>query len=376
MNDFSIGIALLCAAFTATALLIPPLCRAAPRYGLLDRPGGRKRHTGAIPLVGGVAMMAVFVAGFFAFGLFRTVTVYLPAAAVLMALGGLFDDRYDLGSVPKLGAQIVAALVLAQLGGALLVHLGELVRPGLLMLGALALPFSVFAIVGVMNAVNMADGIDGLAGGLSLVAALAFAWCAADAGKTGPFWVAALLAGALAGFLLYNLRWRPSRRASVFMGDSGSYAVGLVLAWLAITLAMDDKPALAPMTAVWILGIPLADTVVLMLRRILRGRWPFGADTGHLHHLLMRRGLSQARVTWLLLGVAAAMAAIGIAAYRTGIPDYVLFYGYGALWIGLYVATSFATRPQAAPGAAADARRRGPDKMRGGARSDAIGSAR
>ena len=177
------ALALVLAGFAATALLIPPLCRMAPRCGLLDHPGGRKRHAGAIPLVGGVAMMAVFVACFFAFGLFRTVTIYLPAAAALMAVGGLFDDRHELGPVAKFGVQIVAALVVAQLGGAQLLHLGELVGPGVLMLGALALPFSVFAIVGVMNAVNMADGIDGLAGGLSLVAALAFAWCAADAGQ-------------------------------------------------------------------------------------------------------------------------------------------------------------------------------------------------
>lgn len=372
MNAFTFAMALALAGFGATALLIPPLGRIAPRLGLLDHPGGRKRHSGAVPLVGGIAMMAAFVACFFAFGLFRTVTVYLPAAAALMAVGGLLDDRHELGPVPKLGVQIVAALVLAQVGGALLVHLGELVRPGLLVLGALALPFSVFAIVGVMNAVNMADGIDGLAGGLSLVAALAFAWCAADAGKAGPFWVALLLAGVLAGFLLYNLRWAPSRRASVFMGDSGSYAVGLVLAWIAITLAMGDKPALAPMTAVWILGIPLADTVVLMLRRILRGRWPFGADTGHLHHLLMRRGLSQVRVTWLLLVAAALMALAGIAAFRQEIPDYVMFYTYGALWIVLYVGTSFASRPRPAGEHA-----RGPETMtaRGGARPDSFGPA-
>ena len=107
-----------------------------------------------------------------------------------------------------------------------------------------------------------------------------------------------------------------------------------------------------------------------------RGRLPFGADTGHLHHLLMRRGLSQAGVTWLLLCVAALMAFAGIAAYRAGIPDYVLFYGYGALWIGLYISTSFATRPRAGRAAADGGDARAPDKMRGGARPDSVGSAR
>ena len=348
------AIALLVTGFAATVLLIPAFCRLAPRLGLLDQPGGRKIHARVVPLVGGIAMMAVFVACFFAFGLYQAVTVYLPAAAALMAIGGLLDDRYVLGPIPKFGVQIVAALVLAQLGGAILLHLGELARPGLLMLGALALPFSVFAIIGVMNAINMADGIDGLAGGMSLIAALAFAWCAADACQAGPFWVASLLAGALAGFLVFNLRWTPGRSASVFMGDSGSYAVGLVLSWIAITLAMGDKPAIAPMTAVLILGIPLADTVVIMLRRILRGRLPFGADTEHVHHLLMARGMSQASVTWLLLIVAALMAVAGIAAYRYGVSDYVLFYSYGAMWICLYVTTSFACSRGAANGSRPD----------------------
>jgi UDP-GlcNAc:undecaprenyl-phosphate GlcNAc-1-phosphate transferase len=347
LDALTTAIALLVTAFGATALLIPVLGRLAPRVGLLDQPGGRKTHERAVPLIGGIAMMAVFVACFFAFGLFRTVTIYLPAAAALMTVGGLLDDRHELGPVSKFGVQIVAALVLAQLGGALLLNLGELARPGLLMLGALALPFSVFAIVGVMNAVNMADGIDGLAGGMSLIAALAFAWCAADTGQTAPFWVATLLAGTLAGFLLFNLRWTPARRATVFMGDSGSYAVGLVLAWIAITLAMGDKPAFAPITAVMILGIPLADTVVIMLRRILRGRLPFGADTGHLHHLLIARGMRPASVTWLLLFISAVMAVVGIAAYRSGVSDYVLFYSYGAMWICLYVTTSFASSPRA-----------------------------
>lgn len=375
LNDLAIALALFATGFAATAFVIPPLARLAPRLRLMDLPGGRKAHAGAVPLVGGIAMMAVFVALYFGFGLQRAVTIYLPAAVLIMTVGGMLDDRRELSPVPKFGVQIVAALVLAQLGGAMLFHLGDLVRPGVLALGALALPFTVFAIVGVMNAINMADGIDGLAGGLALVAALAFAGCAAVAGKSGPLWVSAALTGVLAGFLIHNLRWTSTRRARVFMGDGGSYSVGLVLAWIAITLAMDEAPALAPMTAVWILGIPLADTVVMLMRRILRGKLPFGADTGHLHHLLLARGMGVAGATWLMLAVAAVMALVGIAAWRADVSDYVLFYGYGAMWIVLYVRSSYATRAQLQAERAAG-RGHGPGKMRGGARPDSIGQAR
>ena len=333
---FSIGLA-------ATALLAPALARLAPRLGLLDHPGGRKAHHGAVPLVGGLAMGIVFLA---CFGIFRVtgeVSLWFGAAILTMLLCGTLDDHRELGSVPKFAFQIVAAWLLAQFGGTTILHLGDLLSAERLWLGAAALPFTMFAIVGVMNAVNMADGLDGLAGGLSLMATAWFAVAASLAGAGSAFWVACLLAGQLLAFLAYNAPLPGRPRARIFMGDTGSYFLGLVLAWLAIRLSMDERAAIAPITAVWILGIPLADAVALMLRRALRGSSPFRPDREHLHHLLQRCGLGATATVATMLAISIAMGAVGYVAERADVPNFVMFYAYGVLWIVYYVATSIAS---------------------------------
>jgi UDP-GlcNAc:undecaprenyl-phosphate GlcNAc-1-phosphate transferase len=339
-------------AFVLVAALIPLLARVAPQLRLLDHPGGHKNHVAPIPVVGGIAMGLVFLGCFAFLSLWRPVGVWLPTAAAIMIFCGLLDDRHALSSLPKFGLQILAGFVLARFGGATLVHLGELVRPDMLALGAIALPFTIFAIVGVMNALNLTDGVDGLAGGVALVSVIAFAYCAGQAGHAQVLAVACLLAGVLVGFLLYNARFPGRPRATVFMGDTGSYFLGLVLAWMAITLTMGSRPALSPMTAVWILGVPLADTVALLVRRTLRGRNPFRPDREHLHHLLLARGVGHGAVSAIVVGVSALMALAGIAAAQARVPEFAMFYAYGALWLIYYVTASYSFRPrrQAEPG--------------------------
>lgn len=325
---------------TATALLIAALMRLASRLDLLDQPGGRKRHEGAVPLVGGLAMGAVFLA---CFGIFRVdgeVSLWFGAAVAIVLVCGVLDDYRELGSMAKFGFQILAAWVLAQFGGATLAHLGELLSAERLSLGAAAIPFTVFAIVGVMNAVNMVDGQDGLAGGLALVATVWFGVAAALAGDGPALWVACLLTGQLLAFLGFNAPLPGRPRALVFLGDAGSLFLGLVLAWLAIHLSMAPSAALSPITAVWILGIPLADTVALMLRRVLRGRSPFSPDVEHLHHLLQKRGLGKSAASALMVAASVLMGAAGLIAERADVPDFAMFYAYGVLWIVYYLATS------------------------------------
>jgi UDP-GlcNAc:undecaprenyl-phosphate/decaprenyl-phosphate GlcNAc-1-phosphate transferase len=327
----------------ATGLLTAALVRLAPRLGLLDFPGGRKSHEGAVPLVGGLAMGVVFLA---CFGIFRVdgeVSLWFGAAVAIVLACGVLDDHREVGSMTKFGFQILAAWVLVQFGGSTLAHLGDLLSAERLSLGVVAIPFTVFAIVGVMNAVNLADGLDGLAGGLALVATAWFGAAAALAGDGPALWVACLLAGQLIAFLAFNAPLPGRGRALVFLGDAGSLFLGLVLAWLAIRLSMDPVAGLSPITAVWILGIPLADTVALMLRRLLRGGSPFRPDTEHLHHLLLTRDLGRPAVTALMLGASATMGAAGLAAERADVPDFVMFYIYGVLWIVYYLATSAAS---------------------------------
>lgn len=192
------------------------------------------------------------------------------------------------------------------------------------------MPLTVFALVGVMNAMNMADGLDGLAGALALAACLNFGAAASLAGHAPEFAAISIAAGAAVGFLLFNSRspWRA--RAAVFMGDTGSLLLGLLLAWFAVRLAIAERPALAPIAAVWIVALPIGDTVTIMLRRLLRGKSPFSADREHLHHILLALGLSAGQAVAALFALSCALGFAALAAGWAGVPDYVLFYLYVA----------------------------------------------
>jgi UDP-GlcNAc:undecaprenyl-phosphate GlcNAc-1-phosphate transferase len=144
------------------------------------------------------------------------------------------------------------------------------------------------------------------------------------------FTVICLTGGAAAGFFVYNARLPGRGPAPVYMGDGGSLLLGLLLAWCAIELAMGERAALAPISAVWILGIPIADTITLMVRRALRGRSPFGGDREHLHHILLGLGLSTGHVVLLIALSSLTLAVIALAAQLGKVPEAVLFYAYMA----------------------------------------------
>ena len=311
-----------------TAAAIPMLARAAEGWGLLAHPGPRKNHEGAVPAVGGLAMGAAFLAAYAVTGLAASLSPLLAAALAITLAGGVLDDRRELRSLPKFGFQIAAATLLAASGDALLTHLGHLVSPQLFTLGRWAIPLTVFALVGVMNAINMADGVDGLAGALTLAACINFGAAVSLAGDGPEFGAICIAAGATLGFLLFNARSPLRRRATVFMGDSGSLLLGLLLGWFAVRLAMAERPALAPITAVWILALPIGDTVTLLVRRALRGRSPFRADRQHLHHILLELGLSPGRTVAALVFISFALGAASLAAAALKVPEYVMFYLY------------------------------------------------
>jgi UDP-GlcNAc:undecaprenyl-phosphate GlcNAc-1-phosphate transferase len=189
---------------------------------------------------------------------------------------------------------------------------------------------TVFAVLGVINAMNMIDGADGLASGLALIALLAFAAIlSADAGLGGTLLPA--LVAAVAGFMVFSLRTPWRKRASVFIGDAGSMLLGFALAWYAVDLA-SVRDAMTPITAVWILAIPLMDTVSLMVRRMLKGVSPFAADREHLHHILQRVGFTHGQTVAILLGISLLLSAIGVAGWRLGVPEYAMFYAFMALF--------------------------------------------
>jgi UDP-GlcNAc:undecaprenyl-phosphate/decaprenyl-phosphate GlcNAc-1-phosphate transferase len=329
-------------ALLLTVLLMRGLIPIAASMGLMDRPGGRKDHQNEVPLVGGIAM---FLAFFGMVGVFPELPSYWNAllfASLIIVAVGIVDDRHSLSPHARFIAQIAAALTLGYGGSAVVSNLGNLLFFGTIGLGFLAVPFTVFGAVGFMNAMNMADGMDGLAGGLALVAVLAMTHLAWSAGLAQEMSLLLVLAAVLIGFLAFNARtpWRV--RARIFMGDAGSMFLGLLLMCLLIRLSQGKNPAMAPVTALWLVALPLMDTISVMLRRIKKGRSPFEADRQHFHHILQLAGYSVGQAVSIILGLALVLAMIGVAGVRYGIPEGVMFIGFLLLFGGYFWATTHA----------------------------------
>lgn len=321
--------------FFATSTLIYLLSPLSRRIGLVDSPGGHKSHKGQIPLVGGIAMFCGFL--FAVFALQQPLSDYQPlfAGSALLVIIGVMDDFRELHPNTRFLAQISAGFIMILMGGLYLQTLGPLVGTQDVKLGLWTVPFTIFSVVGVINAINMLDGVDGLAGGLSSLAFLVLGGVALGAGEEGAATMLFTLATVTIAFLLFNLRapWRS--RAAVFMGDAGSMFLGFALAWFIIDLSQGPSQAISPVTALWIVAIPLMDTVSIMFRRALKGRSPFLADREHLHHLIQAVGLSSAQSVAVMVGISGLSSAVGLYAFFSGVPDRYLFATFLALF-GLY----------------------------------------
>ena len=331
--------------FVATVILILLLRPVAPRFGLVDVPSARKRHAEVVPLVGGLAMFAAVAVVSAGLGFVREMPIGFFAGALLVVLVGVVDDRYAVSAMTRLGFQSAAVFLGTAFGGPILIDLGELLGPWTVELALVGLPLTVFGMVGVVNAINLSDGLDGLAGGISFTALVAIGVALYFIQGTGPLpvdvagatHVLVALTGAIAGFLLFNLRTPWCLRASVFMGDAGSLFLGFVIGWLLVFVcSLPVGSRLYPVSALWIVIVPLFDTVASALRRKWLGRSPFRADAKHLHHLFRAWGCSQSATVAALVGANALGALIGVVGWRLDVPEYWMFCAILACF-GLYM---------------------------------------
>ena len=321
-------------AFPVTAGLILFFRRHALRLGVVDIPGGRKHHHGEIPLVGGLGMFGGLALIALLTDTFLAQHAAFFAAISLLVITGFIDDRSGLSPRRRFVLQSAAALIMVYGADIRLDNFGNLFGFGDVTTGRWAAPITVFAVLGVINAINMIDGVDGLAGGVALIALLVFSAFAAAGGYL-ELTLLLPLAGVIIGFMLFNLRTPWRSRASVFMGDAGSVLLGFSLAWYAVDLAQ-VRQAFTPITAIWILAIPLMDTTGLMVRRMLKGRSPFSADREHLHHILLRAGFTPGQTVFIVYALTLLLAAIGVAGWWLEVPEYVMFYSFMTLY-GLYM---------------------------------------
>ena len=321
--------------FVVTLALIFLLSRLAARIGLVDYPGRRKRHRGAVPLIGGPAIFLGVCVGAYLLPLDLHFYVPLFVSLGVLLAAGLFDDLRDLTPWQKLAAQLIAATLIVSWGKVVVTNLGDLSGLGPLTLLRWGLPFTIVALIGLINAINMADGADGLAAGLATIALTFLAMSAfiADRVVTAHFLLIVIIA--LLAFLALNMRspWLP--RARIFLGDSGSMMLGLLLTWFSVEVSLGGG-GLAPIVAVWFLAVPLLDMSVVIMRRIGKGQNPFTAGRDHFHHVLIATGMPPGTAVLLIHAIALALATAGFVAWRLGVSDYWMFYAFIALLAGCY----------------------------------------
>ena len=299
-------------AFAITCLCFVVLSPLAIKAGLLDKPGGRKLHDDATPLIGGIGIyLGVLVICLLMPTVLVSVSVLLGISAVVLLIG-VIDDRKEMSVGLRMAIHSTAAFLMVIAADNQLLSLGDLVFTGSITLDFFSIPLTVFAVLGVINAVNMSDGIDGLSGGLVLISLGFLGVVAYAAGSTALLAFITILASSLFAFLMFNYRLPWNSRARIYLGDAGSTVLGFILAWLLIDSTQGPNQIMPPVLALWFIALPLIDTVTLLIKRPIKGESSFKSGRDHLHHLLLDAGYKVEYVVLLLYGAAMLIGLVGL----------------------------------------------------------------
>lgn len=327
-------------AFVATILLVVTLKPVARLLGWVDRPGGRKIHAVPTPLIGGLAIvLGALPAAVFTFEPTPRVVGFGLAALIVVA-AGIIDDLVDLRWPYRLLAQASAALVLVYVGDVRIEHLGPMFGVQFSELGALSMPLTVIATVGIINALNMADGVDGLAGAMTVCALVMLTSAAVYSGNVRLSHGLVLLLGAVLAFLAFNMRTPWRSRAGVFLGDAGAEFLGLAIAWACFRLTQNENHPVTPALAPFLIAPPIIDCLAVMIRRMSKGRSPFAADRNHLHHMMLDGGLRPSVVVALLSATSLFIGLMAALALMAQVPSYWLMVAFVGLTLAYYMASA------------------------------------
>ena len=336
MTDFeqSTLAMLMSSAFLITVAWLLLLRPIAIKVGLTDKPSARKKHNGDIPLIGGLAIYLCMVFFILTENKLASINMGFLTATTLIIATGLMDDFKNLNIKLRFFTEIVAIVIMIKWGGVEITSLGNLFGLGEIQLGNFSTPFTIFAILGGINAFNMIDGIDGLAGGTSLIIYFVLSLLFVTTHYTSFLLLSMVLAAATTAFLIFNLPTLGRKNATIFLGDAGSMLLGFTICILIISASQGDHKVVAPVTALWLIASPLLDTFAIMIQRIRQGRSPFAPDREHLHHLLPVAGFSQSTtlVSILLFSLLLALAGLTLDLVLNA-PEWLMF----SLFITVFV---------------------------------------
>jgi UDP-N-acetylmuramyl pentapeptide phosphotransferase/UDP-N-acetylglucosamine-1-phosphate transferase len=307
---------ILASSFIMSVFAMPSIITMAKLLGLFDKPNSRKLHTAKIPRLGGIGIFVSFLLSVWFVIPDQSLpnARFLYSALLLLFFSGLKDDIVVMSPINKLLIQLFAASLITIGQGITIDHfhgilgINEITYP-------VSIALSIFTIIVITNSINLIDGVDGLAGGIGFIIALAFAIWFNHIGQSGFALMAFALSGALLGFLLFNFN-----PAKIFMGDAGSLTVGFLLSVFAIKFIsinspisnFENKILSAPAIAISILIVPLYDTLRVFIIRTIKRKSPFEADRNHVHHVLLKIGLNHKMVCYTLYAISILFTTIAI----------------------------------------------------------------
>lgn len=285
---------------TAAAISLfatPMIKKIAIRYDVVDIPKDERRvHKKPMPLMGG---LAIYISIIFAFLIFTPIDKGLLATiagGTIILISGIIDDSKGLSPKGKIIFQLVAAIILIFGEVKITGFTNPFSKTGdIIPLNGFSIPITIFWVVGITNTLNLIDGLDGLAAGVTMIASLSFLFVANQFGPMSIMIMSAIIAGACLGFLPYNFY-----PAQIFMGDTGSLFLGFILASLSIEGVMKSVATIAVVVPILILGVPIFDATFAIFRRLLSGKSIVEADDGHLHHKILKIGISQKKTVLIL----------------------------------------------------------------------------
>jgi len=325
-------------ALALSLVLTPLMAKLALRTGFVDHPVERSMHTEPKPYLGGVAIFIAFAAAVFAGGGIRDPkTVGILVGGALIVLLGIVDDKVRLSVKVKLLGQILAAAMLVYLFDVRIDQIFSPLGERWVHFGIYAGPLTIFWIVAFINVVNLIDGLDGLAAGISTIASLTLLLVSLQQGFSAAIVLTAALAGAAIGFLRYNFN-----PAKIFMGDAGSMFLGYTLAAVSVHGVMKITVTVGVIVPVLAMALPILDTAFAIIRRLATGRSIGEADKDHLHHRLLRLGLSHRNTVLVMWAISAWLGLSAVAVTEVSLAQGLIIVGmvtlailFGALKVGL-----------------------------------------
>ncbi|MBN8252964.1 undecaprenyl/decaprenyl-phosphate alpha-N-acetylglucosaminyl 1-phosphate transferase [Priestia flexa] len=284
--------------FISSILVTPLVKKLAFKIGATDKPNQRKVHQKIMPRLGGLAIFISFLIGYFLLQPTSPYALAIIIGSFIIIITGVLDDMMELSAKIKLGGQLLAALIVVVYGGVQVQYI-NLPFNGSLELGVLSIPLTIIWIVGITNAINLIDGLDGLAAGVSSIVLITISGMAIMMNDVFVTSMGFILLGSTLGFLLYNFH-----PAKIFMGDTGALFLGYMISVLSL-LGFKNVTLISLIVPVIILGVPISDTFFAIIRRIVKNQPLSAPDKSHLHHCLLRLGYSHRQTVLIIYGMSA-----------------------------------------------------------------------